>query len=398
LTERVRVVHVITRLIVGGAQEAAILACARVDRDEFESVLVIGPQTGSEGSLRPMADELGVPVVVVPDLVREIAPRRDRRALHQLRQVLRDQRPDIVHTHSSKAGVLGRRAAQREQVPAVVHTVHGWSFHDHMPRWRRAVYRRLERRAARWSDRIITISELDREKGLGAGIGTPEQYDVIHELNDLARYDGAGAPEDARAQLGLPSDAFVVGTVGRLSEQKDPLTWIRVAAQVAEAVPAARFVMVGDGPLRPDVERRAAELGIGDALTLTGLRDDVPDLLPAFDVFLLTSRWEGLPLVIPQAMASGIPVVASTADGNREAVRARENGLLASPGDPAGFAGAVLELRDRALASRLVAAGRTTARDFALERTIPELEQVYLRLARPRQAGLTQAEPPPRTP
>lgn len=383
--QRVQVCHVITRLIVGGAQEAAINACAQVDKDLFRSVLVTGPQTGSEGSLRSRAEELGVPVVVVPELVREIDVRRDVGALRALRRVFREQRPDIVHTHSSKAGLLGRRAARREGVPVVVHTVHGWSFHDHMPTWQRALYKRLERRAARWSDRLITISRLDREKGLAAGIGAPEQYEIIHELNDLSRY-GTQTPAAARKELGLPVDAFVVGTVGRLTEQKGPLIWVRAAALVSAAAPEARFVMVGDGPLRAGVQQLAAELGISDRLVLTGLRDDVPALLPAFDVFLLTSRWEGLPLVIPQAMTTGVPVVASTADGNREALRDGENGLLARSFDPDAFAERVLELRDHNLAARLASAGRESARDFSLERTIPQLEALYRECA-PDRAG-----------
>ena len=370
-----RVCHVITRLIIGGAQEAAVNACAYVDRDAFPSVLVTGPQTGAEGDLRPLARELDVPIIELPSLVREISPRHDPRALRDLRHVLREHRPEIVHTHSSKAGLLGRRAAHREHVPVVVHTVHGWSFHDHMPGWQRTVYRQLERRAAPWTDRLVTISRLDREKGLGARIGTPAQYEVIHELNDLSRYGGR-SQASARDRLGLPTDAFVVGTVGRLSEQKDPETWVRAAATVAAAAPAARFVMVGDGPLRPEVGRLARELGIADRLLLTGLRDDVPELLAAFDVFLLTSRWEGLPLVIPQAMASSVPVVASTADGNREAVRHGENGLLATS-SPDAFAAQVLSLRDRELSRRLTATAIETARDFSLERTIPQLEAVY---------------------
>jgi glycosyltransferase involved in cell wall biosynthesis len=258
-----RVCHVITRLIVGGAQEAAIYACACVDKAEVSSTLVTGPQTGAEGDLRRLARQLDVPIIEVSNLVREIAPVRDALALRELRRVLRDQRPDIVHTHSSKAGALGRLAARLERVPVIVHTVHGWSFHDHMRRGTRTAYVRLERRAARWTDRIITVSTLDHDKGRAARVGNPSQYRVIHELNDLSRY--AGSEQDrstARAALGLPPTAFVVGTVGRLSEQKDPQTWVRAAARVARQASAARFVMVGDGDLRIATERLAADLGL----------------------------------------------------------------------------------------------------------------------------------------
>jgi glycosyltransferase involved in cell wall biosynthesis len=379
VTRRIRVCHIITRLIVGGAQEAAVLSCARVDTERFESALVTGPQTGVEGSLHPRAASLSVPTVIVEPLVRQVDPILDVRAARALRRHLREIRPDIVHTHSSKAGLLGRWAARHERVPVVVHTVHGWSFHDHMPGWLRATYVRLERRAAHWCDRIVTVSDLDRRKGLAAGIGAPEQYLTIRELNDLARYEAhAGERAEARRLLGLPPDGAVVGTVGRFSEQKDPSTWIRAAALIARARPDTRFVMIGDGPLRAEAERLGEELGLRAHLSTPGLRDDVSVLLPALDVFLLTSRWEGLPLVIPQAMAAGVPVVASTADGNREVVRDGENGLLVAPESPDAAARAVLELLDdAALRARVERTGRETAREFSLVQTIPRLEALY---------------------
>ena len=389
-----RVCHVITRLIVGGAQEATIYACASVDRAVFPSVLATGPQTGPEGDLRRLARERDVAIVEVPALVRELAPLRDARALGMLRRLFRESRPEIVHTHSSKAGLLGRIAAKREGVPVIVHTVHGWSFHDNMTSARRAVYIRLERLAARWTDRIITVSNLDRRKGLAARIGSPSQYRLVHELNDLQRYsDRAQDGPSARATLGIPPGSFVVGTVGRLSHQKDPQTWVRTASLVATEVPDARFVIVGDGDLRSETESLVAALGLGDRVTFTGLRDDVPRILPAFDALLLTSRWEGLPLTIPQAMASGVPVVASAVDGNGEIVQDGENGLLAPPATPRMLADAVLRLRDRDLAARLVERGRETARDFSLERTIPQLEQLYAEVVDAKLGGRSY-EPP----
>ncbi|MGH9049115.1 MAG: glycosyltransferase family 4 protein [Acidimicrobiia bacterium] len=379
MTRRLRVCHVITRLIVGGAQEAALLACAHVDRRRFASTLAAGRQTGAEGDLRPRAVDLGVPTVVIPTLVRQVAPARDRRAAYALRRLFREHAFDVVHTHSSKAGFLSRWAARRERVPMIVHTVHGWSFHDHMPRLLRAAYVRLERRAALWCDHIVTVSESDRDKGLAAGIGSPEQYVTIREVNDLAPYDAhAGERDEARRRLQLPVDSRVVGTVGRFTEQKDPVTWIRAAALLARQRADISFVMVGDGPLRAETEKAAASLGLADRLVTTGLRDDVPALLPALDVFLLTSRWEGAPLVIPQAMASGVPVVASAVDGNREIVRDRANGLLVPADAPDAAASAVGELLgDGALHAQLAAAGRRTTHEFSLGETIPRLEALY---------------------
>jgi glycosyltransferase involved in cell wall biosynthesis len=380
LAEPLRVLNVITHLDAGGATDAALNACAYISDERFAPTLVCGPSPEEEGDVKARADGLGVEVVTIPTLRRSIDPIRDVRALRALQSLFRATRPDIVHTHSSKAGFLGRLAARRERAPAVIHTVHGWSFHDYMPRRDRVLFTAVERLAARWTDRIVTVSELDRSKGLAAGIGSFELYSVIHELNDLEAFLGADdAPAASRARLGLPADAPVIGTVGRLSDQKDPTTFVHSAAAVAADIPEARFVMVGHGPLRRHVERLVGDLGLRDRFLLTGVRADIPAILRSFDVFLLTSLWEGMPLVIPQAMACRVPVVASTADGNRELIRDGHNGLLVPPNSPDQFARAVVRLlREKSLRDRVVAQGTRTAEDFTLAHTIPQLESLYL--------------------
>jgi glycosyltransferase involved in cell wall biosynthesis len=380
LAEPLRVLNVITHLDAGGATDAAANACAYIGKERFAPLLVCGPSPDENSDVKSRAHELGVKIVTIPHLARSVDPTRDVRALRALRRLFRATRPDIVHTHSSKAGFLGRLAARRERVPVVIHTVHGWSFHDYMPRRNRVLYIGIERMAARWTDRVVVVSELDRDKGLAARIGSRDRYAVIHELNDLEPFFGGDDdPAEARARLGLPSDAPVVGTVGRLSDQKDPGTFVRTAAAVAAQVPEARFVMVGHGPLRRQVEGLVAELGLTDRFLFTGVRTDVAAILRSFDVFLLTSLWEGMPLVIPQAMACRVAVVASTADGNRELIRDGHNGLLFPPRSPDQFArGVVRLLREPGLRDRIVDLGTETARDFTLARTIPLLERLYL--------------------
>jgi glycosyltransferase involved in cell wall biosynthesis len=376
----IRVCQVITHLDVGGATQVALNSCAHLDRERFAPWLVSGPPPPDGGDAMAAARALGVEVVTLDPLGRRISPVSDARAFGALRAMFRERRPHVVHTHSSKAGFLGRLAARLERIPVVIHTVHGWSFHDHMPRWQRAAYIRLERRAARWTDALVTVCESDREKGLAAGIGSPDRYRLIHPVNDLAPFvAGPATRAAARARLKLPQDAPVVGTVGRLSDQKDPATFVRAAAVIAREADDAHFVIVGDGPLRDVTERLATRLGTDGRLTVTGVRDDVAELLPALDVFLLTSRWEGMPMVIPQAMASGVPVVATTVDGIREIVRDGENGLLVPPAEPTAIASRVVEvLRDRALRTRLAEGGRATAAGFGLDRTIAQLEQLYV--------------------
>ena len=328
------VLHVITRLIVGGAQENTMLTADLLDPTRYAVDVISGPQTGPEGSLIEEVRARGVPLDIYSDLRREIAPWRDLLALIKLTRRMRRKRYTIVHTHSSKAGVLGRIAAKIAGVPIIIHTVHGWSFHDHMSPLRRRLFIALEKLAASFTDAMIVVAEPDINKGLCQGIGRPEQYQVIRSSISLDKFDPTAVDGLAvRRELGLPLDVPVLGNVGRFSPQKNPLDWVCVAARVAQKLSDCRFLLVGDGPLRDDVEALIEEHGLIDRFVLTGLRRDVPRMLAAMDVFLLTSLWEGLPRVIPQAMSMRVPVVANRADGTVEAITHGETGFLVEPGN-----------------------------------------------------------------
>lgn len=376
---RIRVVHVITRMIVGGAQETVLLAAALADRTRFAPVVVTGPQTGTEGSLHGQLVARGVDVRVVPELVRQVDPRKDLRAVHALARVFHAVGADVVHTNSSKAGIVGRVAARRARVPRVLHTVHGWPFHDRQWAGVSAVWRHLERRTAPLAERLIVVADADREKGLAAGIGTPDQYVTIRSGLELPLYGAAPARRAAvRAELGLPAEATVLGAVNRLSPQKDPTTLVRAAAQVLRSRPRTWLLLVGDGPLRRHVEAVVDDLGVRDRVVLTGLRDDVPRLLTAMDVFMSASLWEGLPRTVLQAMASGLPVVATNADGIVDVVLDGQTGLLVPRSDPAALAAAVLRLVDDAPArATLVDAAKTRLPDFDADTMTRRLEALY---------------------
>lgn len=376
---RIRVAHVITRMIVGGAQETVLLAAALADRERFDPLLVCGPQTGSEGSLHDEVRRRGVELVVLPDMVREVHPWHDARALPALTRLFRDRAIDVVHTNSSKAGIIGRVAARRAGVRTVVHTVHGWPFHDHQARAFAATWRSLERRMAPWTDHLVVVADADREKGLAAGIGAAEQYVTVRSSLELSRYDPERAlRDDVRKELGLPLDAPVLGAVNRLSDQKDPLSLVTAFAAVQAAVPDARLLLVGDGPLDRAVRRRIGALGLQDAVTMTGLRGDVPRLLQAADVFVSTSLWEGLPRTIIEAMATGLPVVATPADGVVDVLVDGRTGRLVGAGDPDAVAAAVLDLlRAPQVAARLGRTARTQVQDFDALRMTRALESLY---------------------
>jgi glycosyltransferase involved in cell wall biosynthesis len=374
------VLHIITRLIVGGAQENTMYTAARLDPTRFCVEVISGPQTGSEGSLIDEVRSLGVSLEILPSLLREVSPRQDVAALLALRRLIRTGQFAIVHTHSSKAGILGRVAARLAGVPVIVHTVHGWSFHEHMSPRRRRLYVALERWTARFTDALIVVARPDIEKGLAEGIGRREQYHLIRSAIPLEAFDPTNIDSSAvRRELGLPLNVPVLGNVGRFSAQKNPLDWVAVAGRVAQAVPDCHFLLVGDGPLRSDVETALTAAGIADRTILTGLRRDVPRLIAAMDVFLLTSLWEGLPRVIPQAMSMGIPVVANRADGTVEAINHGVTGFLCEPGSTESMAeNCCLLLQNPQLRQEMGGRGQKYAhQEFGLERMIRDIEALY---------------------
>ena len=380
-----RVLHPITRLIVGGAQENTMYTAALLDPRRFQAGVLSGPQTGTEGSLIEEVRARGVPLTILPELLREVSPRDDLAALLKLARFMRRGGYEIVHTHSSKAGILGRLAARLAGTPVIVHTVHGWSFHERMSPRTRRLYVLLERFAARFSDALVVVARPDIEKGLREGIGRPEQYHLIRSAIPLEEFSPSpGLRRAAREELGLPPEAPVLGSLGRFSEQKNPLDWVEAAGRVGRALPECRFLLVGDGPLRPQVEAALEREGIAGRALLTGLRRDAGRMLAAMDVFLLTSLWEGLPRTLPQAMSMELPVVANRVDGTAEAVLPGETGFLCRPGDVEGLASACLSLlRGVAMRRAFGERGRQLARSqFDLRGMIADIEALYARLLR----------------
>jgi glycosyltransferase involved in cell wall biosynthesis/GT2 family glycosyltransferase len=380
---KVRVLHVLTRLIVGGAQENTIASVARVDPDCFESHLWTGPQTGSEGSLIADARARGIVVKVLPSLIREISFVSDLAVTLELAWLLWRDRFSIVHTHCSKAGIVARIAARIAMVPCVVHTAHGWAFHDHMDPLRKWFYVTLERLLEHWTTRVVSVSDRTTRVGLERGIGTPASYELIRSGIPLTEFFPDRAKGAAmRARLGIPEHDIVIGSVGRLSAQKNPLDFVSVIAGLCARRDDLTFLYVGDGPLRATVERAIKGAGVGERVRLLGVRDDVPDLLRAMDLFVLTSLWEGLPRVILQALATGVPVVAYDVAGIEEAVTEGGNGHLVPPGG----VGAMIERLTSLIEDpekRFEMGQRAVAdfdRAFSEDGMIEALEDLYARL------------------
>lgn len=379
---RLHVHHLITKLELGGAQQNTLYCVRNHDRRKFRVSLGAGPGGVLSAQARSIPD---AELSFFPRLRREIRPVDDFRFCVEYARFLRVRGVDILHTHSSKAGVLGRLAAMRAGTPVVIHTVHGWGFHDYQAAPVRALYISLERFAARRTDLLFAVSRENRDRGLAAGIGRPGQYRIVRSGIDIASFrKGTRSRAAVRRELGLRRDDAVVGTVGNFKPQKAPLDFVNAAALVARAVPRAKFVMVGDGELRAGAERLARELGIRRRLIFTGWRHDVADLLQAFDVFALSSLFEGLPRSVLQAASAGLPVVATAAGGTPEAVRHGSTGYVVRPRDVPGLAARVAALlRDPRRAAAMGRAGRSyIGREFEITRMLRDIEGHYLAVVR----------------
>lgn len=284
-----------------------------------------------------------VEVLLVPDLVREISPRRDFRALIQLIGHLRSLRPHILHTHSSKTGILGRIAARITRVPVVLHTVHGFAFPFSRSRWVRRLYFVLEYIGGYLCDALIVLNEADRNIAISSLRVPARKVHLIANGVELSRY-GATDPEVRRAfrreQFGVDNDEMLcIAMVGRLWQQKNPQCFLRAALQVlAETDRPVRFFFIGDGELRGELEQSILAAGYQDSISILGWRTDVPQLLAALDIFVLPSLWEGMPLAILEAMASRLPVVVSDIPGNRDLVADGIDGVLFPADDAVALA------------------------------------------------------------
>ncbi len=374
------VLHIITRLIVGGAQENTLYTAMLLDSKTYAVEVLSGPQTGSEGSLIEEGRSKGVRITILPSLVRQVNPWVDLKALLQMVGYLRKNQYSIVHTHSSKAGILGRVAAKIAGIPVIIHTVHGWSFHDHMPWVTRLVYIMLERLCAHFTDALIVVTDRDEQKGLQAGIGKSRQYHKIRSAIPLQDFDPLRTDRQLiRKELDIPTNSLVLGTVGRFSEQKNPIDWVNVAEKISEEIPDCRFLMVGDGPLLPQVKSILHEKNLDKRFILPGIQRNIPQMMAAMDVFLLTSLWEGLPRVIPQAMSMRLPVIATSVDGSTEIIADGLNGYLCPPGNVNCLVDRCLKLlEDSDLRQSISLKGRETAvENFDLNQMIAQIDDLY---------------------
>jgi glycosyltransferase involved in cell wall biosynthesis len=390
-SDRLRVLRVIGRLNMGGpAHQAALLSGRRFDPERYETLLVHGTLAPGEASLAELAEEEGAAMHYVPELRQPVHPLHDSQALLKLIRIARSFKPDIVHTHTAKAGFLGRQAALAVRPrPAIVHTFHGHVLEGYFGAAKARLYLELERALARVSDRLIGVSQATVDDLVRLGVAPRERFTVLPlglDLDPLAELDVASKPA-ARRELGVGAEEILLVFVGRVVPIKRLDVLLRALAQARESEPRLRLAVVGDGDERQGLERQATEPGIAADVRFLGYRRELRPVFDAADVAVLSSDNEGTPVSLIEAAAAGLPAVATDVGGVGEVVSA-ETGVLVPRGDAAALAGAMVEMaadpqrRERCgRAARRRAVGR-----YGAARLLGDMDALYQELAAARNA------------
>jgi len=371
---RINLLYVITKLELGGAQKQLLSLINKLDKTKFKLFLF----TAQDGSLLSEALSItGLTVKKSKWLERPINPIKDLLALIEIWRFIKRNNIAVVHTHSSKAGILGRLAAGLAKVKVILHTVHGWSFNDYQLRWIRLFFVWLERLTAGFTDRIIVVSNYDRQKGLDNCIGTQNQYTLIRYGIDYTEF--SLKDQAIRKELGLNTNDLVVGMIACFKPQKSPQNFVKLAFLTKKVLPEVKFLLVGDGISRKKIERLIRKFNLQKQVILTGWRRDIPRIMSAIDVFVLTSLWEGLPITVLEAMASNKPVVATHTGGIGEVIKEGNSGFLVSPGDTNKMSESLtVLLKDANLRKQIGQSARESLDfNFALTNMIRKNEDLY---------------------
>jgi glycosyltransferase involved in cell wall biosynthesis len=385
----VRVVRIFSRLNIGGPAVHVILLSAGLRPLGYETRLIVGKESPREGNMLELAAEKMVLCERMPGLGREIAPLSDVRALFGLHRILRIWRPTIVHTHTAKAGLLGRLAARAARVPIVVHTYHGHVLHGYFSPAKTALFRCLETRLTTLADALVAVSESVKEDLVNLGVARPDRIRVVPLGLDLGHLGGDLPRGALRREAGIANGAPLVGMVGRLVPIKDVPTFLGAARLVHERRPEARFALVGDGEERPALEEECQRRGLGEAVTFLGWRSDLGAVYGDLDVVVNASRNEGTPVALIEALAAARPVVATRVGGTPDLLANGAHGRLVPPGDPEALADAIVEtLEQSEVARRRALAGREHVLErHSAARLIRDVDELYRELRAAKKAA-----------
>lgn len=377
---RVRIAHLQLLPLMSGVQKVSLDELTRLDRSRFEPVVVCK----EAGPFTEALARAGIACHCVPELVREISPVHDWRALRRLAKLFREERFDIVHTHSSKTGILGRLAGRLAGVPVVMHTVHGYAFPAARNAFQSGLYLSLEWLGARIADALVLLKQDDLDVARLRLHASQKRLHLLPNGVDVARYAPRteARSEIRRHRLGIDDDCVAVGMVGRLWQQKNPDCFVRAAIRLLQDGRNVQFYLVGDGERAAELEACIREAGHADRIRILGWRDDVHELLAGLDVFVLPSRWEGLPLAILEAMSAGLPTVVSDIPGNRDLVEHEVDGHLFRPDDDADLAARLEPLiADAGLRRQMGGNARDKVlRHYDLAERVKKMESLYVQL------------------
>jgi glycosyltransferase involved in cell wall biosynthesis len=384
IEDRIKILRIIGRLNVGGPAIHVVNLTAGLDENRYQSLLVAGSENEAEGSMLDFALSHGVKPTVIPEIVTafSLAP-RDGKALWKLYRLIRKERPHIVHTHTAKAGFLGRLAAWLSGVPVVVHTFHGHVLHGYYGPIKNESLRRVEQSLAWLTDRLVTVSEGVKNELVGYGIAKAEKIVVVPLGFDLEPFLASHARHgEFRREMGLSNEHKLIGIVGRIFPIKNHALFLDSAMRVSAREPAARFIIVGNGVLRPNLESQARQLGIADRVVFTGWRGDVPRIFADLDILVVSSDNEGTPVSAIEAMAAGCPVVATRVGGLPDLIEDHKTGRLVPFRNSEALAGAVIDLLQSPQTAREL--GQTAQgfvrRRFTAQRLLSDMEHLYSQL------------------
>jgi glycosyltransferase involved in cell wall biosynthesis len=390
-----RVTHIITRLVIGGAQENTLATINGLrQKSGVEVNLISGPTTGPEGSLenearkilsRSQLSTFNSQLEIVPELVRPVHPLKDFLALRKLEKILRSQKPDIVHTHSGKAGILGRLAAKRAGVPVIIHHIHGPSFGNFQGALANFIFTAAERRAAKVTDHFFCSANAMTRLYLAAGIGKQSMFTHVFSGFNLEPFLNSTNDLALRKKLGLEENHFIIGKIGRLFKLKGHADLVKAFAKILPQVPRARLLFVGDGALRGEIEKQIRALGLDGKVIFTGLvpPGEVARYVGIMDCLAHLSYREALSRALPQALAAGKPVVAYDFDGADEICLENETGFLIRTGDIETVAQKILQFANNpALRKKFGERGQQFVKEnFSVEKMVDDQYNVYLKLA-----------------
>lgn len=380
MSAKIKVIHIITRLDKGGSAENTFLTLKGLDKSRYQVSLIAGPVDDPSQDRRSHLEESGVRYIQVPQLRRNIHLFYDFSALLKTFRLLRRERPDIVHTHTSKAGLLGRLAAKLAGIPSIIHTPHGHVFFGYFGALKTRMFILFEKLASRITDKIVALTPREKSDYLSYKVTSEEKLVVIPSGIELHKCQHAPREERSKLKkgLGIPETSAVVGTAGRLVPVKGPQFLLKAFKQVISEHPDTYLVFAGDGPLRKSLEKNAVVMGLAKKIIFAGWRDDMARVLSVFDVFCLPSLNEGMGRVLVEAMALGKPIVASDVGGIPDLIIPGKNGFLVPPRNPGELARQILFLvKNREEAAKLGRAGKEMVSVFSDEIMVQKIAELY---------------------